>query len=294
MEIIEQHTVPQLETSLRLSDYLPGIFNIIYSRKGIKNAIKKGLVKVNGEIGNTGKWIKGGEIIDLYQENKTGKNTVYELPVKILFEDDYLAIVSKPAGITVNGNKKRTLEHALPFNLKKSTQRDALQSPQAIHRLDYPTSGLLLVGKTTHALLQLNQMFQNRDIEKKYLAVTYGKMTGNGIIDKPVDEKQAKTIYQVLEKIKSVRFGYLNLVEVKLITGRRHQIRKHMADIGNPVLGDAVYGIEGQILKGKGLYLQSQQLTFIHPFTGSNISIRDSVPAKVIKIFPDLDLHYFF
>ncbi|MFO7864318.1 MAG: hypothetical protein R6U85_09985, partial [Salinivirgaceae bacterium] len=114
IELVEKHIVPLLNKALRLSEYLPGIFTSISSRKGIKKAIKKGLIKVDGKTGQTGDWIKGGESISLYRESGINKNLLVELPIHVFYEDDDLAVVRKPAGIAVSGNKRRTLEHALP------------------------------------------------------------------------------------------------------------------------------------------------------------------------------------
>ncbi len=287
IELVEKHIVPLLNKALRLSEYLPGIFTSISSRKGIKKAIKKGLIKVDGKTGQTGDWIKGGESISLYRESRINKNLLVELPIHVFYEDDDLAVVRKPAGITVSGNKRRTIEHALPSNLKPSPQCDALPIPQAIHRLDYPTSGVLLIGKTSGAVIALNQLFEQQKIEKEYIAVSIGEMPKSGTIETPVDNKKAKTTYQVLETVKSERFGCLNLLEINIETGRRHQIRIHLAENGNPVLGDQNYGIEGKVLKGKGLYLHAISLKFIHPISNNRIEIRDDIPEKFKKIFPD-------
>lgn len=293
IELAEKHTVPPLNEAQRLSDYLPGIFKSINSRKGIKKAIKKGQIKVNGKTGHTGDWIKGGESISLYRERGINKNLLIEIPIPILYEDDDLAVVRKPAGIAVSGNKRRTLEHALPHNLHMSPRSDALPIPQAIHRLDYPTSGVLLIGKTIEAVIALNQLFEQHQIEKKYIAISIGEMPQCGTIETPVDHKTAKTTYQVLETVKSERFGCLNLLEVKIDTGRRHQIRKHLTENGNPVLGDPIYGMEGKILKGKGLYLHAISLKFTDPVTNKKFDIKDIAPEKIKKIFPDYFLNRF-
>ncbi len=286
MQLSEKHIVPELNAPQRLSDYLPGVFTSIKSRKGIKKAIKKGMIKANGETGHTGDWIKGGETIALYQESGINEKLLVEIPIHVFFEDDYLAVVRKPAGIAVSGNKKRTLEHALPGNLKPSPQSDALPIPQAIHRLDYPTSGVLLIGKTVQSVIMLNKMFENRQVNKTYLAVTIGEMPLEGTIEQEIDGKMAHTTFKTLAIAESGRFGFLNLLEVKITSGRRHQIRKHMLHIGNPVLGDKEYGLEGKILNGKGLYLHALSLKFKHPITKNEIEIKDGKSEKFLKIFP--------
>ncbi len=283
--LLEKLTVPHLEEKKRLSEIAPELFASLPSKKSIKKAIKSGFVYVNGKQGQTADFIEGGEALELF-ENKTAvvKPTI-DYPIEVLFEDDYLAVVSKPAGILVSGNKKITLENALPSNLKKSTQPDALDRPEPIHRLDYPTSGALLIGKTQEAVILLNKVFESRSINKKYLAITIGAMPKSGIVEDEVDGKKAKSAYKVVKSEISERFTFLNLVELTLFTGRRHQLRKHLSSIGNPILGDADYGKEGLILKGKGLYLHSNLLEFIHPFTNEKLKVLAPIPKKFKKIF---------
>ncbi len=282
---IESHIVPPLDTQERLSNYAIGIFNTIPSRKGIKKAIKNGLVTINGQQGFTGDFIKGGETLELLQSDKELKKPLIHIPLKVLYEDDFLAIVNKPPGILVSGNKKWTLQNALSPHLKLSTQKDALLRPEPIHRLDYPTSGALLIGKTAAAVIELNQLFENRLIEKTYLAVTIGKMPAKGVINTPIDDKEALSHYQVLETVSSPKYGCFNLVELKPETGRRHQLRKHLASIGNPILGDLLYGKENLLLKGKGLYLHAYTLTFKHPFTQKPVKGKAELPKKFEKLF---------
>ena len=281
---IEFHQVPDSVSKTRLSDYAVGIFNTITTRKGIKKAIKNGLVTINGGQGFTGDYITGGEIIDLYQKDDFQK-PIIEIPIEVLFEDDYLAIVNKPPGILVSGNKKWTLQNALPLHLTPSSQKDALSRPQPIHRLDYPTSGCLLIGKTTNAVVVLNNLFKQQLIEKTYLAVAIGKMPAEGMIDTPIDKKKSISIFNVLTTTNSPKYNCFNLVELKPKTGRRHQLRKHLSNIGNPILGDLLYGKDGFLLKGKGLYLHAISLNFIHPFSKELIQVKANVPKKFKKLF---------
>jgi 23S rRNA pseudouridine1911/1915/1917 synthase len=151
--------------------------------------------------------------------------------------------------------------------------------------LDYPTTGALLIGKTRSAVSNLNQIFQEKEIDKTYLATAIGKMDFEGVIDSGIDGKPSISRFEVLKTITSERFELLNLVELKPETGRRHQLRKHLASIGNPILGDHDYGIDGLILKGKGLYLHSQSLNFTHPFTKEKLLIEAPTPKKFLKLF---------
>lgn len=185
----EIHHVPEQEKAIRLSDYAIGIFESISSRKGIKKAIDSGRVWINGEAARTSKYITGGETIVLY-EGKKKDRPVYELELAVLFEDDHIAVVEKPSGIIVSGNQHRSIENALPKNLGPSAQSDALDWPQPVHRLDFPTSGLLLIGKTRSAVTKLGEMFKSREIDKEYLALTKGKLDDTGVIDTPIKKNQ--------------------------------------------------------------------------------------------------------
>ncbi len=287
MQKIETHIVPELSVKSRLSDYAVGIFVAIKTRKGIKKAIKKGLIKINGQVGKSGDYVFGGETISLCEQNLAKKRALIDLSLKVIFEDDFLAIVNKPAGIEVSGNRKWTLENALPKNLLASSQADSLQYPEAIHRLDYPTSGVILIGKTREAVVKLNKMFANKQVSKIYFAVTIGKMQTQGECTEPIDGKISKSTFGVVDSVSSERFEKLNLVKLSPHTGRKHQLRKHMAFIGNPILGDKDYGTEGLILNGNGLYLHAVSLEFEHPFTQEKLFVQTELPKKFTKLFPN-------
>jgi len=283
---VESYSVPKLEERIRLSDFTPGIFKTIFSKKGIKKAIKKGHVTINGDVGYTSDYINGEESIELFQPKEAPKKPIIDIPIQVIYEDDYLAIVNKPAGLVVSGNKKFTLENALPFNLQKSKQKDALPYPEPIHRLDYPTSGALLIGKTAQAVILLNKLFEEREIQKKYFAITIGNQNDSGIVETSVDEKPSKSEYKVISRMESRKYESLNLVELIPFTGRRHQLRVHLASLGNPILGDLKYGKEGLLGKGNGLYLHAFSLNFKHPFLKKDLEVSVSLPKKFLKLFP--------
>jgi 23S rRNA pseudouridine1911/1915/1917 synthase len=283
-QLIESFQVPELKERVRLSDLSFEFFRTLSSRKAVKNAVKQGLIYINGNRGYTADYIQGGELIEVLESNKVSTKKSIDLKIEVLYEDDYLAIVNKPAGIEVSGNKKWTLEHALSGNLKQSSQEDAT-NPQPIHRLDYPTSGALLVGKTRSVIIQLNKLFEERKIQKIYHAICIGKMEQKGLIETDIDDKPSKSEYEVLETVVSPRFEFLNLVKLSPNTGRRHQLRKHMASIGNPILGDLLYGKKSLMLKGKGLYLHASSLEFVHPIFEKRMSIDVKLPKKFVKIF---------
>ena len=282
------HTVPKLEEPIRFIDYLPNVFDLITTKKGAKKAIKKGIVRANGEIWETIARLVGGEVLTLHTEEIQQTKPSLDIDIEVIYEDPHLAVVNKPAGLVVSGNKHRTLQNALPTCVTKSTQTDALERPEPIHRLDYPTSGALLVGKTKPMVAVLNKLFADRKIEKTYIAITAGVISEQGTVVAHIDEKPSESSYTILASVASEKYGQLNLTELKPHTGRRHQLRKHMAQIGAAILGDKEYGIEGQILHGKGLYLHSHSLQFLHPVTGNYIFAKAALPKKFLTIFPEI------
>ncbi|MDT0621183.1 RluA family pseudouridine synthase [Croceitalea vernalis] len=228
--------------------------------------------------------IKGGETIELFIPKKISSSRRLILPLRILFEDDFFAVIYKPAGILVSGNGFKTIANALEQNLKPSNAVDTTK-PQPIHRLDYATSGVLLIGKTSSSIRLLNEQFENKKVMKTYYAVTIGEMSMNGLISHDIDGKKSETTFKVCHSVLSKRFGKLNLVKLKPKSGRKHQIRKHLSGIGNPILGDATYGDEGKILKGKGMYLFAYSLEFLHPMTKEKLRFTAELPKKFEKIF---------
>jgi RluA family pseudouridine synthase len=277
--VIEHHIVPEGTSKQRLSDYLIGVFKTIPTRKGIKKAIKKGSVRVNGEIQNTAHWIESGQIIELLDIEKTPQK-IFPLEFPVLFEDNYLAIINKPAGYVVSGNLYQTIENALPHHLTPSNQLDALKNYRAVHRLDALTSGLLLIAKTRIARVKLGKLFEERNIQKTYQALVIGKTPTDGTIQIPVDDKPSLSEFKTLKQVRSLRNDWLSLLELYPKTGRTHQLRIHLSNIGFPILGDKIYGKEGEILKHKGLFLCATRLEFEHPFTKEKIDLRIESPNK--------------
>ncbi|WP_299014338.1 RluA family pseudouridine synthase [uncultured Polaribacter sp.] len=286
MQILETHTAIKQENPIRFQEYGVAIFKTITTKSALKKAIKKGLIFIDDTIATTSKYIKGGEKIVLIETEKPASFKRPKLKLEVLFEDDFLAIVYKPAGILVSGNKFLTIANALQQNLKKSNQLDAV-TPHPVHRLDYATSGALLIGKTSKAIQQLGEIFKKKEITKTYFAITTGKLCIGGAINLSLYGKKASTEFSVLSSLTSKRFTNLNLVKLLPKTGRKHQLRKHMASIGHQILGDKIYGDSNLILNGKGLYLHAFSLDFKHPFTGKHISVSKMVPKKFIKIFPE-------
>jgi 23S rRNA pseudouridine1911/1915/1917 synthase len=265
-----------------------GLFSSCATKSALKKILNKGLIRVNGEKATTATFIHGGEEIELIKEEISEPEHQLEYELHVLYEDEHLAAIYKPAGIAVSGNKFKTVANALEQNLSKSNLPDICH-PQPAHRLDYPTTGVLLAGKTSSGIRALNLMFEEKEIEKSYLAVAIGEIKKlKGDFDEAIDDKEAFTSYEVLDSVISERFGFLNLVLLQPATGRRHQLRKHLSSRGNAILGDADYSLEGLLLKGKGLYLHAYSVEFTHPFTKENLTIQAPVPKKFLKLFPTI------
>ena len=267
-----------------MQDYGVGIFNAALTKSALKKALKKHYVKVNDVIASSATYINGGECIclSISEEKIPKKKLILELDV--LFEDEYLAVIHKPAGILVSGNSFKTITNALVGNIKKSNLPDATK-PQPVHRLDFATTGILLVGKTSSSIRALNTLFEDKAIKKTYYSVTIGEMKSCGEISSEIDGKPSQSNYSVCKTVASPRFGALNFVQLVPQTGRRHQLRKHLSQIGHPILGDKDYGIESLILNGKGLYLHAYSLKFVHPFTNEELYLKDEFIERFRKIF---------
>ncbi|MDA9819667.1 RluA family pseudouridine synthase [Salibacteraceae bacterium] len=285
--LIETHTVLDLQKAERLSDYSFENFELIPSRKQLKRMIKEGLIRINGNQAFTGDFLKGGEVIEVYGERADQNLKILNLDFEVIYEDQDLALVNKPAGIEVSGNKFRTLENAFPGGFEKSTTPDALPRPQAVHRLDYPTSGILLVGKTRSAIASLNKAFEEHRVQKTYMAVVHGKCKSEFSSSQPIEGKESQSSFELLQSVPSQRFETLSLVKCMPHTGRRHQLRIHLARLGHPILGDRLYGEAERILKGKGLYLHARSLKFEHPANGESLEFQAKVPTKFQKLFPE-------
>ena len=269
---------------MRLQEYGVGIFKAAATKSALKKLLKKGYIKINGVPASTATWIKGGEVLTLEIEQQHKNQKKLKLALDVLYEDEFLAVVHKPAGILVSGNSFKTLARALPQNLNESSLADAC-TPQPAHRLDYATTGAVLVGKTRESIRQLNQFFENKTIRKTYYAVTIGTMPTSGTITAAVDGKEAVSTYTVEASVASPRFKQLNLVRLEPQTGRRHQLRKHLAGIGHPILGDRDYCPKELLLQGKGMYLHAYKLRFTHPATQKYLELVDPFPQKFLKLF---------
>lgn len=283
MIIIKTHIVPEGVSRVRFYNYACKTFSSIHSNKGIKKAINNGFFYIDGEIAQTGTWIKPGQKIELTEQDATPPKT-YNLSLEIVFEDEFIAVINKPAGIIVSGNQFKTIENALSYNIKPSKENDALKWAKPVHRLDYATSGLLLIAKTKKARIELGNQFENREMKKRYRAIVIGKISNKGTIDTSIDEQKAYTEFEPVKHVPSLTNECLSLIDLFPHTGRKHQLRKHLSEIGFPIMGDKLYQTKGQMIKGKGMFLCAVELMFTHPILKTDMVIKIDEPNK-FKIF---------
>jgi 23S rRNA pseudouridine1911/1915/1917 synthase len=283
MLIKETHLVPDDVSPIRLSDYARTAFPQFPSRKGMAKAIKRGELWINGSPAHSGDWIQPRQILTLVDLQQRPPKT-YHLPLEVIDEDESLAIINKPPGIEVSGNKFKTVENALADNLTPSSLPDALPWPRPVHRLDYSTSGLLLVAKTASAQVALGHQFENRTLHKHYSALVMGQLTEPGQINTEIDGLPAVSDYTPLKTVPSLRSGHITLVNLSPVTGRTHQLRIHMAALGHPIVGDQKYGEAGNTLKGKGLFLAAIELQFLHPVSQQETTAKIDLPLKFCSL----------
>lgn len=262
------------------------------SRSRAAALIREGCVTVNGRTEDkpSFKAAPEAQICLELPEAKPAKAEAQDIPLDILYQDDQLAVVVKPCGMVVHpaaGNDDGTLVNALLFHLDSLSGIGGEMRPGIVHRLDKDTSGLMLVAKNDKAHAALSQQLADRQMEKHYRAVVYGRMKEEaGVIEKPIgrsktdrkkmaveaDGRWAKTEWRVIRQDKDRA-----LLDVHIITGRTHQIRVHMASIGHPVLGDSLYGHK-RMPAAPRLMLHAYSLSFTHPETGERMTFTAPCP----------------
>lgn len=308
--------IPIEAAGKRLDQVLAQVFSE-YSRSRLQEWIEKGFVKVNGELKRGRDKVKGGELIEIAAEIETVSTWEAEdLPLDILFEDEDLLVINKPMDFVVHpaaGHSGGTLVNAL---LHYAPQLSELPRAGIVHRLDKDTTGLLVVAKTIFAHNKLGELLQQREIERIYEAIIQGVMPAGGTVNAWLDRhshdrkkrmvveagrgKEAITHYRVLKK-----FRAHSHIQLKLETGRTHQIRVHMAHIHYPILGDRTYGgrlrlppnADPSFLKMLREFprqaLHAKRLSLIHPKTGEAMSWESPLPADMqallLALKEDLD-----
>ncbi|AWN20721.1 RluA family pseudouridine synthase [Streptococcus sobrinus] len=278
------------KAGLRLDKALADLTNL--SRSQANLAIKEGTVLVNGRTQKAKYNVKTGDIIS-YEEPKEEvlDYLAEDIPLDIIYEDQDVAVINKPQGMVVHpsaGHSSGTLVNALLYHIKDLSTINGIVRPGIVHRIDMDTSGLLMIAKNDQAHQALASELKDKKSLRKYLAIVHGNLPNDrGVIEAPIGRsekdrkkqavtakgKPAVTHFKVLE-----RFGSYTLVELRLETGRTHQIRVHMAYIGHPLAGDPLYGPR-KTLKGRGQFLHAQTLGFTHPRTGKLVEFSVQPPA---------------
>lgn len=300
-DVFEQSAlVPVQMNGLRFDQVASELFPD-FSRSRLQSWIKDGQLKVDGRIGKPKEKLIGGEKLDLHAELEAqGTWEPEEIQLNIVYEDDDLMVINKPAGLVVHpaaGNYTGTLLNALLNHVP-----ELINLPRAgiVHRLDKETTGLMVVAKTLEAHTDLVSQLADRTVSREYEAVAVGAMTGGGTVNAPMGRhpihrklmavlsqggKRAVTHYRV-----ATRFPHHTHIKVKLETGRTHQIRVHMAHIGFPLIGDPTYGSRFKIPKGANNHLiealkafprqalHAVKLGLEHPGTGEYVEWTAPLP----------------
>jgi 23S rRNA pseudouridine1911/1915/1917 synthase len=284
----------------RLDSYLAARLSGI-SRTRLQKLIAGGLVTVNGQAARAGlKLAAGDHLLVSVPPILPGTLAAEPIPLRILYEDEDLLVIDKPAGLTVHpapGHPEHTLVNALLSHFPRLAEMGDLLRPGIVHRLDRDTSGVLVVAKNATAWLNLAEQFRARTVGKTYLVLVKGRLTpDSGIIEAPIgrdpaDRKRmavvsggrfARSEYRVVRY-----FNGYSLLEVKLQTGRTHQIRVHLKAIGFPVVGDRVYGLKSPHLSRQ--FLHAYRLGFRLPSTGEYREFTADLPTDLQQALETLE-----
>lgn len=282
-------------------DKVLGHFLSDVSRSQLQKWIEDGHVTVNGQVVKTKYKLKAGDVVKIIPEApQTIDLEPEDIPLDIVYEDDDVIVVNKPAGMVVHpapGHPGHTLVNALLYHSPLSTINGEFR-PGIVHRIDKDTSGLLMVAKNDLAHRSLAAQLKAKTNQREYVALVHGVIKEDqGTIDAPLgrskkdrkkqavvmDGRHAVTHFEVLK-----RYRHYTLVKCRLETGRTHQIRVHMAYIGHPLAGDPLYGPR-KTLAGPGQYLHAGLLGFKHPRTGQEMTFAAPLPEYFTKMLEHLD-----
>ena len=286
------------EDNVRIDKYLMN--NTDYSRSKIQKMIENGYILVNDKTVKTSYLVKKNDliIIDEWDDDMTDI-VAQDIPLDIVYEDDYLLVVNKPSGMVVHpapGNYSGTLVNALMYHCNNNLSLvNGNVRPGIVHRIDADTSGLLLVAKNDDVHNELARQISEKSVVRKYIALVHGVIEEDtATIDAPIgrdknnrkkmcvtgdNSKDAITHIRVLERYKDS-----TLIECKLETGRTHQIRVHMNYINHPVVNDPVYGYNKLDDKKFGQMLHAKEIGFVHPITKEFMDFEVNVPSSSICV----------
>lgn len=303
----EKITINSSEAGERLDTFLSKRTGI--TRSQIKKLIENREVLVNDKIVTQAYKIKEGDNISInILAKKNTKDLIPEpIPIEILYKDDHLIVVNKPPSMVVYpavGHDRGTLMNAIAYHCDKLANAGAPLRPGVVHRLDKDTSGVIVVALEDETYYKLVEQFKERKINKRYIALIYGypgrdegeirSFIGRSASDRKKMSTRVKKGKEAITKWKILeRFNDATLVEIKLGTGRTHQIRVHFSSIGHPVLGDKVYGKKIELKrKNKIIFprqmLHASLLGFIHPVTGNYMEFSSDIPEDMKQKISEL------
>ena len=325
MENLSTHiAVPPESASRRLDQFLTAHLAEV-SRARVQDLIADGKVLVDGAVAKASLKLRGGEQITLLGAARRSplRAIAEQIPLDILYEDNDLAIINKPAGMMVHAGagatdddrNRGTLVNALLHHFASLSGVGGELRPGIVHRLDKETSGLIVVAKHDEAHRKLAAQFSRREVKKIYVALVHGwpkKETGTisasisrdrvrriRMTTRGTGGREAVSHYRVLRHIDSP-YGKFSLMEVKIDTGRTHQIRVHMASLGHPIVGDTLYGAPEEIKVALGRatakpvrlarnFLHAAELKLAHPRTAKEIALKSPLPAELTEFLQSME-----
>jgi len=308
-----EFTVSAEYAGVRLDHYLAAQLKD-FSRTRIQELIRSGLLLVNNHTAKDSLRLRGGERISVDAQPRAALRAEPEsIPLDVLYEDDDLLVIDKPAGMIVHagaGKSSGTLVNALLGRGQSLSQANDALRPGIVHRLDRETSGAILVAKNDVAHTKLSDAFRHRKIKKTYIALVHGTLKGgHGSIDLAIARDPRRrirmTAYPSAHSGKSRsaltkwrvlgRFRHATLVEVTLHTGRTHQIRVHFSTVKHPIVGDTLYGAPAQFRVAKTTlslphrnFLHAARLGFAQPRTGAWIELHAPLPSELREFLQQL------